>query len=90
MTQYDAVVERQKTLLEAEEWAMKVKSLHVHSFTSMWYDNRPQDTNHGKENVTDIEYNCGLIKRSKSGKHIHTFGTELKGEALLDAYRKNT
>lgn len=90
MTQYDAVVERQKTLLEAEEWAMQVKALHVHAFTSMWYDDRPQDTNYGKENVTDIEYNCGLIKRSKNGKHIHTFGTELKGEALLDAYCKNT
>lgn len=90
MTQYDNEVERQRLLLEAEDWAMGVKSLHVHSFTSMWYDDRPQDTNNGKESVTDVEYNCGLIKRSKDGKHIHTFGKALKGDALIDAYVRNT
>jgi len=90
MTQYDETVERQRLLLEAEDWAMGVKSLHVHCFTSMWYDTRPQDTNCGKENVTDVEYNCGLIKRSKDGKHIHTFGKALKGNALIDAYVRNT
>ena len=56
----------------------------------MWYDTRPQDTNYGKENVIDVEYNNGLIKRSKGGNPIHTFGKELKGRDLVDAYRQMT
>ena len=86
MSQYDDRVERQRLLLEAEDWAMKTKGIHVHSFTSMWYDDRPQDTMYGKESVTDIEYNCGIIERHKDGKHIHTFGKALKGDELLDSY----
>lgn len=87
MTQYDDTVEKQRIMLEAEEWSMGVKSLHVHSFTSMWYDDHPEDTEGGKS-VTDVEYNCGLIKRSQSGNPVRTFGVELKGEALYDAYTR--
>jgi len=89
MTQYDDVVEKQKTLLEAEDWAMQVKSLHVHSFDSMWYDDHPEDTENGKM-VTDVEYNCGLIKRTQDGKLLRTFGKELKGQALYDHYCRST
>jgi hypothetical protein len=85
MTQYDEVVDKQRTMLEAEEWSMKVKSIHVHSFKSMYYDDHPEDTEGGKM-VTDIEYNCGLIKRSQGSKFIRNFGKELKGEELYDLY----
>ncbi len=88
MTQYDDTVERQRLLLEAEEWAKGVKSLHVHSFDSMWYDDRPQDTK-GKKMVTDTEYNNGVITRHQNGKLIHTFGEELTGDKLIDTYVRN-
>lgn len=88
MTQYDDTVERQRLLLEAEEWAKGVKSLHVHSFDSMWYDDRPQDTK-GKKMVTDTEYNNGVITRHQNGKLIHTFGEELTGDELIDSYVRN-
>jgi hypothetical protein len=84
MTQYSSVVERQKIKLEAEEWGKKLKDLHVHSLSSMWYDDRPQDTQNGA--VTDITYCSGIVERWKDGKLIHTFGKRLKGEELVDAY----
>ena len=52
----------------------------------MWYDDRPQDTEDGS--VTDTSYNSGIIKRSKDGKVIHTFGEELTGKALVDKWQK--
>lgn len=89
MTQYDGAVEKQRLLLEAEKWAQGVKDIHVHGLSSMWYDDRPEDTADG-EYVTDTAYNSGLIKRSKNGKVIHTFGEELTGELLIREYeRKN-
>ena len=87
MTQYDDTVEKQRIMLEAEQWSMKVAGVHVHSFDSMWYDDHPEDTE-GGNSVTDVEYNCGLIKRSRGGKHIRNFGEELKGEAFYDAYTR--
>ena len=89
MTQYDDAVEKQRTMLKAEEWSMQVKCLHVHGFNSMWYDDHPEDTADGKM-VTDVEYNCGLSKRSQNGKPLRTFGEELKGAALYDHYVKHT
>ena len=89
MTQYDDRVERQRLLLEAEKWAQSVKDIHVHGLSSMWYDDRPEDTADGKY-VTDTAYNSGLIERSKNGKIIHTFGEKLTGELLIREYeRKN-
>ena len=90
MTQYGNTVQRQRLLLEAEKWAECVKNIHCHPLSSMWYDDRPQDTNNGKEHVMDIEYNSGIIERSKDGKHLHTFGKRKTGDELIDAYRKNT
>lgn len=52
MTQYTDEVERHGALLEAREWAKGVKDIHVHSLSSMWYDEFPEDTQEG--NVTDI------------------------------------
>jgi len=89
MTQYDEAVEKQRTMLQAEDWAMQTKSIHVHGFDSMWYDDHPEDTE-GSKMVTDVEYNCGLIERSQGGKPLRTFGRILKGEELYDAFVKNT
>ena len=55
MTQFDEVVERQREKILAEEWAKGVKCVHIHQLKSMWYDDRPQDTDDGA--VTDIQYN---------------------------------
>ena len=86
MTQYNETVERQRLLLEAEEWAGGVKSLHAHSFTSMWYDTRGNDGS-----VMDIEYNNGVVKREIrwTGETVY-FGEALTGQALLDSYIRNT
>lgn len=88
MTQYLEDVERQKLMLAAEEWAKECSGIHVHSFSSMWYDDRPEDTADG--NVTDISYNSGIVVRKKNGKVIHTFGKVLKGAELLDAYVRHS
>jgi|TARA_B100001094_G_C17832841_1_gene624089 hypothetical protein len=86
MTEYNETVERQRLLLEAEKWSQGVKSLHAHSFTSMWYDTRGNDGS-----VMDIEYNNGVVKREiKSTGETVYFGKALTGQALLDSYIRNT
>jgi len=85
MTEYDGRVERQRLLLEAEEWANGIKSLHAHSLNSMWYDNRPQDTEDGKH-VVDKQYNNGLIQRTLNDGTTVYFGEELVGDELVRAY----
>ena len=62
MTQYKDEVELQKKILAAEEFADNIKGMQVHRMNSMWYDNRPQDTE--KHSVTDIEYMSGKIERT--------------------------
>lgn len=89
MGQYDDKVERQRVLLQAEEWAKSVKSVHAHSLSSMWYDVRPQDTEDGKS-VMDIEYNSGLIERQTHDGYTVYFGRELKGDELIQEYSKST
>jgi hypothetical protein len=85
MTQYDSLVEKQRLLIEAEEWAKSTSGIHCHSISSMWYDNRPEDTANGKS-VMDITYNSGLIERRlDSGKTIY-FGKKLTGDALIQEY----
>lgn len=85
MTQYDDRVQYQRDILEAEEWAKTAKSVHIHSCDTCWYDNRPQDTANGQK-VTDVQYNSGIITRSRNGKVFHTFGEVLKGEELVRSY----
>ena len=85
MTQYDSLVEKQRLLIEAEEWAKGTSGIHCHSINSMWYDDRPEDTANGKS-VMDITYNSGLIERRlDSGKTIY-FGKKLTGDALIQEY----
>ena len=90
MGQYDDKVERQRLLLTAEEWALGVQSLHAHSLSSMWYDDRPQDTADGK-GVVDRQFNSGLIERTLDDGTIVYFGEKLKGDELVSEYvRYNT
>lgn len=88
MSQYSDRVEKQRLLLEAEEWSNRVKSLHAHSMDSLWYDTRPQDTEDGKS-VLDIQYNSGLVKREfPDGDYVY-LGSELTGTELVNEYIRN-
>ena len=89
MGQYDDKVERQRILLAAEEWALGVKSLHAHSLSSMWYDDRPEDTADGK-GVVDRQFNSGLIERTLDNGSVVYFGEQLKGEDLIQEFLKKT
>lgn len=89
MTQYEDRVEYQRQKLAAEEWANGVKCIHAHSLSSMWYDNRPQDTDDGKS-VVDREFNNGRVERTLENGQVFIFTNyELKGEDLIQAYRQN-
>ena len=61
MTQYEDRVEQQRQKLAAEEWANGVKCIHAHSLSSMWYDDRPQDTAEGKSVVDKELKKLGLL-----------------------------
>ena len=92
MGQYDKLVERQRLLLAAEEWANGIKSMHSHQLSSMWYDTRPQDTENGQF-VIDKQYNGGEIERTifdSKGNNIGTyiFGTRKTGDELISEYTK--
>ena len=89
MGEHSWKVERQRVLLEAEEWAKEVNAIHAHSLNSMWYDTRPQDTEDGKS-VCDRHFNSGLIERTCDDGSIVYFGKELKGDELIDQYQKAT
>jgi len=89
MGQYNYKVERQRQKLAAEEWAKEVKALHAHSLSSMWYDNRPEDTADGK-NVLDVEYNSGRVERTLDSGEKYIFTEyELKGDDLINSYTQN-
>ena len=93
MGQYDEIVQRQRLLLEAEEWANGVRSLHSHRLKSMWYDDRPQDTDNGQY-IIDKQYNGGEIERSifdSKGSDIgrYIFGKRLTGDDLIAEYTKH-
>ena len=89
MTEYNDVVEQQRIRLNAQEWAKCMTDMHVHSLNSMWYDDRPQDTENNKM-VTDIRYNSGIIKRWQDGVLIHTFGKRLSNQEIVEAYLKGS
>ena len=82
MTQYKDEVELQKKILAAEEFADNIKGMQIHRMSSMWYDNRPQDTE--KHSVTDIEYMSGKIERTlHDGTKVVLVEGET-GEKLVD------
>jgi len=82
MSQYNDVVDRQRRLILAQEWANGVKSLHAHSLTSCWYDTRGNDGS-----VLDVEYNNGVVKREiRETGEIVFFGEPLYGDDLLNSF----
>jgi len=88
VSQYNERVEKQRIKLKAEQWAKGVKSIHGHSLSSMYYDNRPQDTENGNT-VLDVEYNDGSVRRTTSNNEIVMLGNPLKGDALLNEFIRN-
>ena len=88
MTQYDERVEMVRKRQAAEEWADGIKCLHSHQLKSMWYDDRPQDTDDGP--VMDVQYNDGRIKRTiiNSGKVV-MMGKQITGEDLVYEYSRH-
>ena len=91
MGEFDYRVQRQKVLLEAEEWAEGIKSIHTHAITSMYYETSETKADIEKNgHVTDTEYNSGLIVRTRDNKEICTFGIRKTGDDLIDAYQKGT
>lgn len=85
MGQYDELVHKQAIKLAAEKWAGQPKSIHIHRLSSMWYDNRPQDTEKGS--VCDTQYNDGSIVREQDDKIIHIFREEqVRGDKLIDKF----
>ena len=88
MTEYSDMIEWKRKQLLAEEWAKGVQHIHVHSMKSMWYDNRPQDTDSG--NVIDITYNDGTIERElKSGEIVYMIDNKLTGKELVYEWEKH-
>lgn len=88
MTEYKDVVEYHRQLLLAEEWGKSVKAIHVHQLSSMWYDDRPQDTE--EHSVTDTEYNDGLIERRLWSGELVWFGERLQGEELISKWSRHS
>ena len=88
MTQYDERVEMVRQRQAAEAWANGVKCLHSHQIKSMWYDDRPQDTDDGP--VMDVQYNDGRIKRTiiNTGKVV-MMGKQITGEDLVYEYSRH-
>ena len=89
MTQYEDRVEYQRLKLKAEAWANGVKCIHAHSLSSLWYDDRPQDTADGQK-VVDREFNNGRVERTLENGQVFIFTKyELKGDDLISAYTQN-
>ncbi len=85
MTQYKEMVERAQKLMEAQVWANGVRAIHAHKLSSMWYDNRPEDTI--DSGVTDVEYNDGRILRTlPNGKKVWFNEVAHTDDELIDLY----
>ena len=86
MSEHNEIVERQRQLLAAEKWAKGVKTLHAHSLTSLWYDDRGNDGS-----VMDTEYNDGLVMREiRATGEIVYFGEPVTGDELLQVFGQHT
>ena len=90
MSEFDEVVQRQRELLEAEEWAKGIYTLQIHRLYSMYYETEESEKFLDNGYVTDITYNSGVTIREQNGKEVYKFGEELKGEDLVDSFRSHT
>ena len=89
MTEYKELVEKHRKMREAEKWARKVHSIHVHQLKSMWYETRPYDMDDGS--VTDTIFNDGTIQRRLSnGGLVFLENERLMGDELIDAWERAT
>ena len=86
MSEFEELINKQRLLLEAEAWVQIPKSVHIHKLKSMWYDDRPEDTDKG--HVIDIQYPDNRVVRMQNGKTIHEFGEKKTGQELLDLYNR--
>jgi len=84
MTQFNNRVEKQRLKIEAEEWAIGVKSLHGHSLNSLWYADGRSDGS-----VLDIMYNDGSVERqiTSTGETV-ILGERLEGQDLVNSYTR--
>jgi len=90
MSEFDEIVQRQRELLEAEEWAKGIHTLQIHRLYSMYYETADSKKFLDKGHVTDTTYNSGVTIREQNGKVVYKFGEELKGQDLVDSYRRST
>lgn len=91
MGQYDNRVERQRMLLEAEEWAKGISGIHIHSITSMWYETEESKAELLKNGpVTDTSYNSGITVRTRQDEEVCVFGEALTGDELISKYYRST
>jgi hypothetical protein len=90
VSEFDEVVQRQRELLEAEEWAKGIHTLQIHRLYSMYYETADSKKFLDKGHVTDTTYNSGVTIREQNGKVVYKFGKELKGQDLVDSYRRST
>ena len=91
MSEYDNQVEKQREKLAAEKWAKGVRSLQAHSLNSMWYDDRPQDTDNSP--VSDLEFNDGRIQRTiiNTGEVIWmNTANKMKGQELVYEFERRS
>ena len=56
----------------------------------MYYETKESKKFLDKGYVTDTTYNSGLTVREQNGKVVYKFGEELKGQTLVDSYRRHT
>jgi len=83
MTEFSDIVDKQRIILKAEELRDSIENMHIHGLSSMWYDNRPQDTE-GNKTVTDITYMDDRIERTLPDGTIIIMQQGLKGRKWLD------
>ena len=87
MTQYRELLERQKLLLKAEEWASGIKMMTSFDTNKsrVWYDNREPEGH-----VLDVVYNDQRIERTilETGEKIVILGELLTGDDLIREYQQ--
>ena len=52
----------------------------------MWYETEESMKDFENGGVTDTHYNGGHVVRQQNGKVIRTFGEQVTGEDLVNAY----
>tara|TARA_Y100000592_G_scaffold84914_1_gene136352 strand:+ start:665 stop:928 length:264 start_codon:yes stop_codon:yes gene_type:complete len=82
MTEYTERVIKRAKQLAAEEWAGKIRDIHIHRINSMYYEPEPHKVKH--KSVTDITYNDGRITRN--GQEI--VPSQMTGQRLVDSWER--